>query len=108
MAHDVERKPGAVLSPEEMVELRRHMALWKDETSAQSSIHVMAMHPSYQRIIGMGRPALPLLLQELQREPNQWFWALNAITGEDPGEPYEDFDLAVERWLSWGRERGYL
>ena len=106
MAHDVEKKPGAVLSPEEVAEFQRHLALWKDETSAQSSIHVIAMHPSYQRIIGMGRTVLPLLFQELQREPDQWFWALHAITGEDPGAPYEDFDRAVEQLVELGPRAG--
>jgi len=106
VAHDVEKKPGAVLSPEEVAEFQRHLALWKDETSAQSSIHVIAMHPSYQRIIGMGRTVLPLLFQELQREPDQWFWALHAITGEDPGAPYEDFDRAVEQLVELGPRAG--
>jgi len=44
----------------------------------------LASHHAYQRIIGMGDQAIPLLLRELQREVDLWFWALEAITGEDP------------------------
>ena len=42
------------------------------------------MSPSYQRIIGLGSAVVPLLLRELERQPDHWFWALKAITGADP------------------------
>lgn len=43
------------------------------------------MHPAYQQIIGMGEKALPLILRDLRDRPTgHWFWALNAITGEEP------------------------
>jgi hypothetical protein len=32
----------------------------------------MAILRPYQRIIGMGMPVVPLILQELAREPDQW------------------------------------
>ena len=108
MARDSENKVGVLQHSKEEAEFHRHVALWKDETAVQSSIHLIAMHPSYQRIIGMGQPVLPLLFEELRRDPDQWFWALQASTGEDPGAPYEDFERAVERWLDWGHERGYV
>ena len=44
----------------------------------------MAMLKPYQRIIGLGLPVVPLILEELNREPNQWFWALEAITEQKP------------------------
>lgn len=44
----------------------------------------MAMHPAYQRIIGLGPEVAPLLLRELERQPDHWFWALKALTGADP------------------------
>ena len=47
----------------------------------------MAMLQPYQRIIGLGMPVVPLILEELNREPNQWFWALEAITGQNPVPP---------------------
>src|SRR5947209_7891445 len=60
---------------------------WKEATRFASSITDMATHPAYQQLIGMGKEALPLILDELRREPDHWFWALKAITGEDPVPP---------------------
>ncbi|MDQ6805142.1 MAG: hypothetical protein M3065_09260 [Actinomycetota bacterium] len=66
------------------------------------------MHPAYQRIIGLGRPAVPLILKRLAEEPAQWFWALTAITGEDPAVGQTTLDGAAGAWLSWGRARGLV
>jgi hypothetical protein len=41
----------------------------------------------YQQIIGMGWSVVPLMLEELQREPDQGFWALEAITDVNPVPP---------------------
>ena len=81
---------------------------WHRETAMLSSITQKSMHPAYQRIIGLGKPVIPLILHELEREPNHWFWALTAITGEDPISPDDNFDRAVDAWLTWGREEGLL
>jgi hypothetical protein len=57
---------------------------WKEERGPTSSATEMALCPSYQRIIGLGPAVVPLLLRELDRDPDHWFWALKAITGADP------------------------
>lgn len=74
---------------------------WEDETVFESVVTRKAMHPAYQRIIGMGRPAVPLILRRLQREPAQWFWALTAITGEDPARGEDTVEGATAAWLAW-------
>jgi hypothetical protein len=81
---------------------------WRRETAVFSSITRKVLHPAYQRIIGMGPAVLPLILQELERKPAHWFWALNAISGEDPVRPEDDFDAAVSDWLQWGRDKGHI
>jgi hypothetical protein len=81
---------------------------WEIETAFESVVTRQAMHPAYQRIIGLGRPAVPLILRRLQREPRQWFWALTAITGEDPAQETSSPGAAAEAWLRWGWERGLL
>jgi len=81
---------------------------WRRDTRYLSSVTRMAMHPAYQRIIGMGRPALPFILKELQQRGDHWLWALFAITGEDPASPDATFHEAVQAWLEWGRQKGYL
>lgn len=83
-------------------------AKWKRETRHISSITRTSMHPSYQQIIGMGEPAIPFILQELQENGGHWLWALHAITREDPAQEEDDFDGAVHAWLSWGRGQGYI
>ena len=82
---------------------------WQEATLLMSSITDMATHPAYQQIIGMGQTALPWILDELRREPDQWFWALKAITGEDP-VPNSDrgnVPQMTQAWLNWAHDRGY-
>jgi hypothetical protein len=87
----------------------RLAAQWKADTCILSSITEIAMHPAYQQIIGMGPAAIPLILKELERSPDQWFWALKAISGADP-VPSESRGRVREmtsHWLKWAREQGY-
>jgi HAMP domain-containing protein len=83
---------------------------WKSETKVLSSTTDKAMHPAYQTIIGMGRPALPLILNDLQNNSGHWYWALHAISGEDPVPPTDRGSIAKMKssWLNWGRIKGYL
>ncbi len=81
---------------------------WEMETAFESVVTRQAMHPAYQRIIGLGRPVVPLILRRLQREPRQWFWALTALTGEDPAKATLSPGAAAEAWLRWGSDRGLL
>ncbi len=83
---------------------------WRAETRFVSSVEKLSMNPSYQRIIGMGAPAVPLLLRELKEKPDHWFWALEAITGANPVpvEDQGDIQKMAEAWLSWGHQHRYL
>jgi hypothetical protein len=81
---------------------------WRKETRAISALKRKILHPAYQQIIGMGPSAVPLILNELSERPNDWMWALNAITHEDPAPDNANFDEAVEAWLSWGRRKHLL
>lgn len=77
---------------------------WKRDTADESSPSRVAMHPAYQRIIGMGPAALPWILADLERTHDDWFWALRAITGEDPvaKEDRGYLDRMVRSWIRWG------
>ncbi len=96
--------------PAEEARFRDLAAQWKRETINVSSTSRLVMHPSYQRIIGMGRAALPFILRELQVHPDWWFWALSAITGENPvpSEKAGSLKDMTTAWLAWGHEHGYL
>lgn len=103
--------PDRLAGPEDLARRVRFATLvrmWRHETRYSSSLAKIVMHPAYQAIIGMGEPALPLIFEELQRNGGHWFWALHAITQEDPARTGDDFAAAAHAWLAWGRARGYV
>ena len=93
--------------------LRLQIDRWKADTRHWSSVTRMIAHPSYLRIVGLARysnynDVERTLLRELETEPDHWFAALTALTGEDPTQPEYDFDESVNAWLEWGREKGII
>jgi hypothetical protein len=89
---------------------RRLADQWVGETENMSSIQDIVTHPAYQEIIGMGPAVIPLLIDELEREPNHWFSALHAVSGgQDPVPPEHagDLDEMVKAWLDWAGANGY-
>ena len=49
-----------------------------------------------------------LILERMKKNPDDWFWALRYITGEDPASSEDGFDGAVRAWLKWGEDNGYI
>ncbi|MCW8138043.1 MAG: hypothetical protein KIT58_03970 [Planctomycetota bacterium] len=101
----------AVIKTDEVAQrFARLCESWKAHTGALSALDDIVLHPAYQRIIGMGEAALPLILRSLEAEPYHWFWALSAITDHDPDIDEEDANVESlsAYWLRWGRERGYV
>ena len=88
----------------------RLAAEWKDQSRFLSNSAQMAMLKPYQRIIGMGPPVVPLILDELRREPDQWFWALESITEQNPVPPEAmgKVRLMAQAWVLWGEQQGML
>jgi hypothetical protein len=86
----------------------RLAAEWKEKSHHMSNVAQMAMLRSYQKIIGMGVTAIPFILEELRRQPDQWFWALEAITDENPVPPEVagNVPLMAEAWIEWGNKNG--
>ena len=83
---------------------------WKDQARYLSNSARMAMLPPYQRIIGMGMPVVPLILEELRREPHHWFWALEAITDQNPvpAAALGKVQEMADAWVEWGKSRGLI
>lgn len=79
---------------------------WRKETRHLSSVKTISINEAYQKIIGMGKAALPFILRDLQRTRGHWLWALNAIADENPAANAEEFDESVEAWLEWGKNQG--
>ena len=91
---------------------RRFRALaaeWKTGRGHSSSITKMANHPAYRKIAAMGPRAIPLVLRELEREPDHWFWALKEITNVNPVPEADrgDIEKMARHWIAWGRAQGY-
>lgn len=83
---------------------------WRRQTRFLSSTSDLATHPAYQAIIGMGQEVLPLILANLREHPAHWFWALRAISNEDPVPPRDRgvVKRMTDAWLRWGAAKGYL
>jgi hypothetical protein len=94
---------------DETTRFQRLAQQWKRDTAHLSNVAKKALHPAYQEIIGMGKVAVPLLLAELEREPDDWFWALHAITGASPvpSESRGDMQAMTQAWRQWAISQGY-
>lgn len=89
---------------------QRLATVWKAETGHYSMSYQKIEHPAYQRIIGLGKPALPYIFDDLCRTQDDWFWALESITEVNPvkseslGKPRA---MAID-WIAWGMKHGYI
>jgi uncharacterized protein (DUF433 family) len=100
---------GRVADAGQEEQFHRLVREWKAGRGPTSSVTRMAAHPAYRQIIGMGEVAVPLLLDELERQPDHWFLALHELTGADP-VPKESRGKLREMaaaWLRWGDENGF-
>ena len=75
---------------------------WKRGRGHSSKLTDLVMHPAFQRIIGIGERAVPLLIEEMKERPDHWISALRAITGVDP-VPRESWGKLREIAASWDR-----
>lgn len=81
---------------------------WKRETGRFSVIARRYENPAYKAILDMREPAIPLILNELKRNPDRWFAALEKLTGENPAKDAVNFYEAVDRWVAWGIANEYI
>jgi hypothetical protein len=92
------------------VRFRSLVESWKRDTAILSSTPRKIAHPAYRKIVGMGWAVVPLLLRELEADPDHWFWALTEITGEDPvpaGHRGKLEEMTGD-WLEFAREKHYF
>jgi hypothetical protein len=85
-------------------------ATWRADRAVSSSFSEMVLQPSYQRIIGLGPRVVPSILAELAQKPDHWFWALTAITGDNPvrDDDAGDIGAMTNAWLLWGKKQGVM
>lgn len=103
--HLVTEEPVSVR--ERFVELANR---WRDETDYLSSPLSITSNDTYMKIISMGEPVIPLILQDLQERGGNWYRALRILSGVDPVSPEVRGDMPKmkEAWFSWGRDRHYI
>jgi len=95
------------------VEFQALRRRWCEERGARASALEMAMLPSYQSIVGMGEEVVPMILAQLRSEgdhPDHWFWALAAITRDNPVSPNSRGKVSemAKAWLDWGQKKNYV
>lgn len=97
-------------TPEEERAFAALAAQWRAEIRHLSSDTDITGRFAYHQIIGMGARALPLIFRQLQEHGGPWFWALRAITRENPVRPEDRGSVRrmTEAWLDWGRQRGHV
>jgi len=83
---------------------------WHDETDHLSSPSRITMNDTYLAIISMGKPVIPLILQDLQERGGYWYRALRILSDVDPVSPEVRGEVPKMKkaWLSWGRDKGYI
>lgn len=91
-------------------EFRKLADVWYKQKGPSSSVTQKSMLSSYQKIIGLGRQVIPLILRELQHHPDHWFWALEALLAEGEESPVQESDKGnirkmTDAWLRWGKEK---
>ena len=94
------------------VKFERLRSWWLSELSrvGYGGPREMSLLKPYQRIIGMGKAALPFIFNELRNRPDHWFWALEAITERDdviPEESRGNLRQMTEVWLRWAEENDF-
>ncbi|HTV47268.1 MAG TPA: hypothetical protein VMG59_02380 [Phycisphaerae bacterium] len=81
---------------------------WNAEVGMLSNPTKKFMHIKYQQIIGLGPQVVPYMLKDLASGNGSWFWALIAITRDDPVSPNDAGKMKqmASAWLEWGKQRG--
>ena len=81
---------------------------WRENTAGLSVAQRIVTDPDYLRIISLGPPVVPLILEDLRRNGGFWYPALQAITGFAPERPEERTSRAGMKaaWTRWGEEHG--
>ncbi|MBZ9885629.1 hypothetical protein LB535_25135 [Mesorhizobium sp. CA10] len=80
---------------------------WRAETAYSSSSSEMFSHPAFREIVSMGRVVVPLIVQELRRQPDLLVAALPQITGDDPVSEDDRGDIyaMAASWIEWYQRR---
>ena len=82
---------------------------WKKNTMFQSSISKITEDYYFLEIIKMGKKGIPLIIENIKKEPSVLVWALNIITNEslDSGPGRKTISDLCKRWVKY-HEKGLI
>jgi hypothetical protein len=85
-------------------------SIWKNETIFSSSISEITNNSAYRSIIGLGQEVLPFIIDDLKTNDNHWFYALEALTGQNPiKENHKGIvPLMKNDWIEWAKENNLI
>lgn len=81
-------------------------SIWQNETMFSSSISEITNNAAYRSIIGLGEDVIPFIIQDLKNNNSHWFYALEALTGQNPikSEHRGIVELMKADWLEWANK----
>ncbi len=81
-------------------------SIWKNETLFSSSVSDITNNSAYRSIIDLGQDAIPLIINDLKNNDSNWFYALEALTGQNPiRETHRGMvQLMKNDWLEWAKK----
>jgi hypothetical protein len=77
---------------------------WKEATAHSSFISRNVAHPAFLQILGMGKPALPMIMEALPQSPRRWLLPLRLIARTNPVREGASMHEAVAAWREWWRD----
>lgn len=80
---------------------------WRSDTAHLSGAGEIFSHVAFREIVAMGDKAIPLVVSEIETQPDLLVAALPAITGDDPvasGDRGNVYAMVVA-WIDWYRRR---
>lgn len=88
-------------------EFRSLVKKWRLATLWSSSITEAISHPIFNKITAMGTKVIPLIIEEIERQPDLLIAALPILTGEDPVHDSDrgNFPAMAITWIEWYRNR---
>lgn len=80
---------------------------WKFETAFVSSMTEIIANQNYREIVELGPLVIPILLHEMEVNPNHWSPALRELTGANPVKYHHqgEMDRIAQDWVEWGEEQ---
>lgn len=74
--------------------------LWEQNTAFESSISNIIENDNFKKIVELKNKAIPLIIDEIDREPSILVWALNIITGKSmSSNGRETIEEVCKKWV---------